>query len=346
MKKALILAIAIAAVLVLVGCNKKAQPQTTVMPSQDFVGRWTEADDNDNYLDILEINAEENKIGFEWFMVRLMYSTGTAWLEDGKLKFVLHDYNDLSGTMEFNENGVSITPDDTVESYYAGLTFLYTDKTAVQTARGGATEADEEGMDWAAWAAGQDAGEATQFWWDDDPEITEDGDQIWHLNGHYIDRKLTATWNRGTLTISGSGAIESSYYDYGNYPWSEGKEKPLLEVFNVIINDGITAIGDNAFYFKQLESVIIPDSVTMIGDSAFYNNNLTSVIIPNSVTFIGVAAFFHNPLVSITIGANVELENDHTRSVPYVFPGNFDEVYNNGKQAGTYTLNNGKWTKH
>ena len=198
------------------------------------------------------------------------------------------------------------------------------------------TEADDEGPDLAAWNAMQDAIEAEQFWWDDDPVITEDGDQIWQLNSHSNNSNITATWNRGTLTISGSGAIEGNYYD-GKYPWTEEKEKPLLEIFNVIINDGITAIGDNAFYFKQLESVTIPDSVTRIGDSAFYNNNLTSVIIPNSVIFIGVAAFFHNPLVTITIGANVELENDPTRSVQYVFFADFDEFYNNnGKQAGTY----------
>ena len=132
MKKALILAIAIAAVLVLVGCNKKTQP---LMPSQDFVGRWSDGDDS--YSEISYINAEENKIGFEWFIVRTMNSAGTARLEDGKIKFVLDAYDGVSGTMEFNESGVSITPDD-VEFYLAvaGHTFLYKNKTAVQTASG------------------------------------------------------------------------------------------------------------------------------------------------------------------------------------------------------------------
>jgi len=41
-------------------------------------------------------------------------------------------------------------------------------------------------------------------------------------------------------------------------------------------------------------------------------------------------------LTSITIGGGVELGED-------IF-GGFEEVYNNGKQAGTYTFNNGVWT--
>jgi len=44
MKKIIILAVAIAAVLALVGCDKKTQP---LMPSQSYIGRWSNYDDDD-----------------------------------------------------------------------------------------------------------------------------------------------------------------------------------------------------------------------------------------------------------------------------------------------------------
>ena len=46
------------------------------------------------------------------------------------------------------------------------------------------------------------------------------------------------------------------------------------------IPDGITSIGDNAFYWQGLlSSIIIPASVTSIGPSAFYNmNNLETIV--------------------------------------------------------------------
>ncbi len=72
----------------------------------------------------------------------------------------------------------------------------------------------------------------------------------------------------------------------------------------VVIPDGVTSIGNNAFdRCKTLTSITIPDSVTSIGDSAFKScTSLTSITIPNSVTMIGNEAFsFCESLTSITI---------------------------------------------
>lgn len=61
----------------------------------------------------------------------------------------------------------------------------------------------------------------------------------------------------------------------------------------VVIPDGVTGIGSNAFKnCISLISVIIPDSVKAISNAAFYGcTSLESVIIPNGVTGIGSNAF-------------------------------------------------------
>ena len=77
---------------------------------------------------------------------------------------------------------------------------------------------------------------------------------------------------------------------------------------DVVIPQGVTSIGDDAFYgCRGLTSITIPNSVTSIGDSAFYGcSGLTSVTIPNSVTSIGESAFYWcSGLTSVTIPNSV-----------------------------------------
>ena len=88
-----------------------------------------------------------------------------------------------------------------------------------------------------------------------------------------------------TLTISGDGEIDDVIYDLG--------PADPFELQQVIINDGITGIGDGVFSgCSRLSSVTIGNSVTSIGNYAFTNCfSLSSVIIGSSVDYIGDYAF-------------------------------------------------------
>ena len=74
-----------------------------------------------------------------------------------------------------------------------------------------------------------------------------------------------------------------------------------------VIPNGVTSIGNFAFYKCGFTSLAIPNSVTSIGSNAFEQcYNLTSVAIPNSVTSIGDYAFFNcEKMASVIIGTSV-----------------------------------------
>ena len=82
----------------------------------------------------------------------------------------------------------------------------------------------------------------------------------------------------------------------------------LQFIKSVVISDGVTSIGDGAFYnCARLTSVTIPNSVTEIGYSAFYNcSSLASIAIPDSVTKIESYAFKNcSSLASVVIPDSV-----------------------------------------
>ena len=105
----------------------------------------------------------------------------------------------------------------------------------------------------------------------------------------------------GLLTISGTGDMENYTASNENRaPWYTWKD----QIITVTIGDGITSIGDAAFYYSSnLTSITIPNGVESIGDYAIYLcSRLTEVIIPDTVTSIGSNAFYSsNNIASINI---------------------------------------------
>ena len=136
-----------------------------------------------------------------------------------------------------------------------------------------------------------------------------------------LDWSLT---NGKVLTISGSGEIPN--YSQGSSPWSK------YDFYTVVIEEGVTGIGDYAFYQSKALSVYIPDSVEVIGKNAFSKSALVAVTIPGTVKTIGNSAFDECVnLTSATVSEGVETIGDKAfrgcKSLAYIdFPASITSV--------------------
>ena len=111
-------------------------------------------------------------------------------------------------------------------------------------------------------------------------------------------------WNLtrdGLLTISGTGDM-SDYYN-GHAPWC------YKTIKRIVIDDGVTSIGYDAFDAPSLDagcielsSILIPQSVKTIKGFAFLScSSLTSIDLPNSITSLGEYAFHGCGIKEITL---------------------------------------------
>lgn len=102
-------------------------------------------------------------------------------------------------------------------------------------------------------------------------------------------QNLTYTLDResGVLTISGTGEM----FDYSGFesaPWKDYSEG----INTIIIDEGITHIGDFAFEANQIQSLNFPTTLNSIGQYAFYEcKSLKEVIALGNLNFIGGGAF-------------------------------------------------------
>lgn len=108
----------------------------------------------------------------------------------------------------------------------------------------------------------------------------------------------------GVITFEGTGDMWDLKPGVEFAPWTPY----ISHIKTVKIQDGITSIGDAAFYnCINIINLEIPNSVTSIGDSAFYNcSSLTDVVIPNNMIRIGDGAFINcTSLTNLVIPENV-----------------------------------------
>ena len=105
-----------------------------------------------------------------------------------------------------------------------------------------------------------------------------------------------------TLTISGTGAMKN-FDTRGMRPWHEYVD----QITKVVIEDGVSKLGDNAFNGCGFTSIVLPKTVRPIGAYTFARcASLTEITLPNSVTSIAKNAFFNcTGLTSITIPESV-----------------------------------------
>lgn len=96
---------------------------------------------------------------------------------------------------------------------------------------------------------------------------------------------------------NGDGTITITKYN--------GRE---TEVFipNKLDGKDVTAIGERAFYERELTKITLPETLNLIGKHAFNKNKLTTVDIPEGVTFIDSFAFRQNKIEKITFPNTLE----------------------------------------
>ncbi len=131
--------------------------------------------------------------------------------------------------------------------------------------------------------------------------------------------------NLTSVTIESESIISKKYTSY---------ENNIDEIFGgqvsqYIIGDGITTIGDYAFYLcSGLTSVTIPNSVTSIGYRAFQSTNI------NIINFTGTLEdWLNKPWSQTSVSGNYKLLLNGVLQESIIFPNNVTSIGDNAFQG-------------
>ncbi len=267
------------------------------------------------------------------------------------LGYVYLGVNDISTyTISYNANGGTGAPASQTKTH--GVTLTLSNTVPTRT-----------GYTFLGWSTSSTATTAT---YSAGGSFTADANTtlyaVWKINevtGTCGDN-LTWSFSEATniLTISGTGEMKN--YTPSSMPWKDY----CYRIQSVVINNGVTSIGNSAFYYcANLTNVTLSNSVTSIGEKAFYDcDKLADLIISDGVTTIGYAAFRGcDSLTSIVIpdtvtsidnmafaecdkltSINVDINNDYFSNDASGVLFNKDKTvliqYPNGTAKTTYTI--------
>ncbi|MBE6719747.1 MAG: leucine-rich repeat domain-containing protein [Ruminococcaceae bacterium] len=92
-----------------------------------------------------------------------------------------------------------------------------------------------------------------------------------------------------TLTISGTGAVPDMKNNESSQPWYNWRSD--ASIANVVVDEGVTAIGNYCFFGVSAENFSIPSTLKTIGRYAFSSSGIKSADMPFGLTSIGNYAF-------------------------------------------------------
>lgn len=129
------------------------------------------------------------------------------------------------------------------------------------------------------------------------------GDTSWSVT---TDGTNTLVISEDTSNTDESGRM-ADYTDSDLPEWYDSRN----DIEKLLIRDGVTYIGNYAFYELEIENIVIPSSVTAIGNNAFNGVTLTDTVvwIPESVNAVGEKLFEGSNVTMILYPAS--LSADH-----------------------------------
>ena len=123
---------------------------------------------------------------------------------------------------------------------------------------------------------------------DENTHLDSDNDGICDIcdRAHMCGEKVYYEFdeNAGILTLKGEGETYS-------YEWLEAPFSYMNDINRVVVEEGITTLGNTIFQECSFESISLPHSLERIGDGAFDNCDLKELYIYENLAYIGQYVF-------------------------------------------------------